>query len=70
MRPTMTTGGLSPRLLERLARGDYTVNELAVAEAIMRRSSMFVPPQLRPGSAGAGQDDTGAVLDRAQPGDG
>jgi hypothetical protein len=63
------SGRLSPKLLERLARGDYTVNELAVAEAIMRRSSMLIPPQLREGRAGTVEDKAGAVLDRAEPGD-
>jgi hypothetical protein len=66
----MANGGLSPRLLERLARGDYTVNELAVADAILKRSSMLIPPQLRQGRTAPVEDQAGAVLDRAEPGKG
>jgi len=55
-------------LRRRIARGDYVVDERAVADAMLSR--MLVPAQLfGPLAAGADERHTGSGLDGPDPGD-
>lgn len=69
-RPDEASTALAGRraaLRSRIARGDYVVDERAVAEAML--SSMLVPAQLfGHGAVRSGQHDPGAGLDGSEPG--
>ena len=57
----MVSSGVDPTVLSRVARGEYVIDEKAVAEAMVRRvtdhlrmppvSRMFVPAELAEGHA-------------------
>ena len=64
----MTTGGRAAALRSRIDRGEYVVDERAVAEAMLSR--MLVPAQLFGRRAvGPGQHHAGPGLDGSEPGD-
>ena len=64
----MTTGGRGSILRGRIDRGEYVVDTHAVAEAMLSR--MLIPAQLfGHGATRTRENDAGAGLDRADPGD-